>query len=89
MGITRGRQARREPLGGRRRGAQTVEVLDQAEHLVPFLRLPEGRLVRRGQRILLRLVPGADPLDERGELAPEEGGLRLGPLRLECDAARG
>ena len=83
MAVARRGEAGGESLGSCRRGAEAVEVLDQAEHLVPLLRLPEGRFVRCGQRVLLRLVPRADALDERGEHVPEERGLLLAPLRLE------
>ena len=74
-----------EPLRSRRRRAQPVEVLDQTEHSMSVLRLPEGRVARLFERVHLCRVPGARPLRHPRELTPEEGCFDLGTLRIERD----
>ncbi len=84
-----GGQSRTETLSRRRGRAQAIEVLDQAEHGVPFVRLPERGVACFLQGILLRRVPGPDALRERRKLGTQVGGLGFRSLRFECDARHG
>ena len=84
-----GGQSRAETLRRRRGRAQAIEVLDQAEHGVPFVRLPERGVACFLQGILLRRVPGPDALRERRELGTQVGGLGFRSLRFERDARHG
>ena len=53
---------------------------------MPLLGLPEGRLTRLGQGVLLRVVPRAHALDDGREHAEQERCFGLGPFRLERHA---